>query len=224
MIKANILRRKSLIMKEGSFYSSYIANIVFNAFLSYTAIMLNGITIYSLKKTSSIPKPLKTLLLSLAVSDLGVGLVGQPLYITRLVIEMEQDVKNHPTFYTVYVITQLCFSYATFFGVTLLSLDRFLAIHLHLRYRELVTHKRVVAAVISSWVFSAVVSLNARQMPLFIATIITGACIVASGLLNWKIFVAARRHAYRRVLYLKQVEHLNIETANGRRRKNLRSL
>ena len=37
-------------------------------------------------------------------------------------------------------------------SVAAVSVDRFLAIHLHLRYQELVTHKRVVAVVISIWV------------------------------------------------------------------------
>ena len=40
-----------------------------------------------------------------------------------------------------------------------LSGDRFFAVYLHLRYQELVTHKRVVAVVITKWVFSAFVSL-----------------------------------------------------------------
>ena len=62
-------------------YSTSIANYIFNAFLSYTAIVSNIITIHVLRKTLSLPQPLKTLLLSLAVSDLGVGLLVQPLNI-----------------------------------------------------------------------------------------------------------------------------------------------
>ena len=45
------------------------------------------------------------------------------------------------------------FSSALSLGVVAVSAGRFLAIHLHLRYQELVTHKRVVAGVISIWVF-----------------------------------------------------------------------
>ena len=59
------------------FYSWYIVNCVLNAFLTITAITLNSITIHAIQKTSLLLKPLKTLLLSLAVSDLGVGLVVQ---------------------------------------------------------------------------------------------------------------------------------------------------
>ena len=63
-------------------------NCVFNAFLCLTTIVLNIITIQALRKTSSLPKTLKTLLLSLAVSDLGVGLLVQPLYVAILVMEI----------------------------------------------------------------------------------------------------------------------------------------
>ena len=128
-------------------YSSLILNCVFNAFSAYTATMLNILTIHAMRKTSSLTKPLKTLLLSLAVSDLGVGLLAQPLYIAEMV--------NHADFLlaTFYVV-QIIFTFASFLNVVAISVDRFLAIHLHLRYQELVTHKRVVAVVISIWISS----------------------------------------------------------------------
>ena len=44
------------------------------------------------------------------------------------------------------------FTYASFFGVVALAPDRFLASHFYLRYQEIVTHKRVVAVVISIWI------------------------------------------------------------------------
>ena len=122
-------------MKEAKdLSSSYIANCVLNAFLSYTAIMLNSITIHAIRKTSSLPKPLKTLLLSLAVSDLGVGLIVQPLYIACLVMEIQQNNENNQSFNATsiaYRITSLISTFASFFGVESLSADRFLAIHLH---------------------------------------------------------------------------------------------
>jgi len=42
----------------------------------------------------------------------------------------------------------------SFLGVMAVSADRFLAIHLHLRYQEIVTQKRAVAVVISVWVLA----------------------------------------------------------------------
>ena len=137
--------------------SSLIVNSVFNAFLSYTAIMLNIIIIHALRKTSSLPKPLKTLLLSLAVSDLGVGFLVQPLGVAYFVMRLKENTENSLTvknIYSVLTITSNFFGCASFFGVTALTADRFLAVHLHLRYQELVTRRHVVTVVTSIWLFS----------------------------------------------------------------------
>ena len=56
-------------------------------------------------------------------------------------------------------MVSVLFCLISFFGVVAVSVDRFLAIHLHLRYQELVTHKRVVYVVILIWVFSVLISL-----------------------------------------------------------------
>ena len=115
----------------------YLTLVVFNVFLCFTSILLNIITIQALRKTSSLPKTLKTLLLSLAVSDLAVGLLVQPPYVATLVIEIDQNTNS--TAYRVdavnkaYVIQKKIFVLASHFGVFALSVDRFLAIHLHLR-------------------------------------------------------------------------------------------
>ena len=142
------------------FYSASIADCVFNSFLSYTAIMLNIVTIHAIRKTLSLPRTLKTLLLSLAVSDVGVGLLVQPFYISLLIKWVQQSNIGCSTYKTFQIIMYL-FSSASFGGVVAISVDRFLAIHLHLRYQELVTHKRFVAVVISIWLLSAFSSLMA---------------------------------------------------------------
>ena len=140
------------LSKVEDLHSTYIANCALNSVLSYTAIMLNILTIHAIRKTSSLRKTLKTLLLSLAVSDVGVGLLVQPFYISLLVEWLENSVScaSYMTFHTI----QCLFTSASFSNVVAVSVDRFLAIHLHLRYQELVTHKRVVAVVISIWVLS----------------------------------------------------------------------
>ena len=179
------------------FYSSYIANCVFNAFSCYTAIMLNIITIHAIRKASSLPKPLKTLLLSLAVSDLGIGLLVQPLYIGVLVMMLEPNAENNISFKTLSASIATFFSYPSIFGVTALSIDRFLAIHLHLRYKELVTHKRVVAVVILIWLFSAFLSSLDFWLPYateLIYAVLDSACLVTSAILYCKIYAVVRHH------------------------------
>ena len=198
---------KFCTMTQGNaLYSSLIVNIVFNAFLCYTAIMLNIITIHAIRKTSSLPNPLKTLLLSLAVSDLSVGLLCQPLYIGDLVMLSVPNTGNSVTFIGFFDIVSQLLSYASFFGVTALTVDRFLAIHLHLRYQEIVTHKRVVAVVIFIWVFSAFLSflmlsfylgwLSVNWVTLLaVSAGIEVSCLITSALLYCKIYLAVRHHA-----------------------------
>jgi len=90
---------------------------------------LNILTIHAIRNTLSLPKPLQTWLLSLAVSDLGVGLLVQPLFIA-LMINPTNSTR------TAFNIIVLLFGNASFFGVVAITVDRFLAVHLHLRYQE----------------------------------------------------------------------------------------
>ena len=139
-------------------HSTCVVNCVFNIFLTYTAFMLNIVTIYALHKTSTMPNALKTLLLSLACSDVAVGLFSQPLYTFFLINWLRLD-NLGCNIQQVRTISSTLFSGASFLGVVAVSVDRFLAVHLHLRYQELVTHRRVVIVVIVIWVYNAFLSL-----------------------------------------------------------------
>ena len=185
-------------------YSTSIANCAFNSFLSYIAIMLNIVTIHAIRKTLSLPKTLKTLLLSLAVSDVGVGLLVQPFYISLLVKWIQENDPGCNTYMAFNIIVN------SFWGVVALSVDRFLAIHLHLRYQELVTHKRVVAVVISIWVLSAFSSLmplwvptDVRVLVLSIGNIIG---LLLTTLVYIKIYLAVRHHT-------NQIQVLQVQNA-----------
>ena len=111
------------------------------------------------------PKTLKTLLLSLACSDVAVGLFSQPLYTFSLINWLRLRNSGCIT-KEVATISGYLFSTASFLGVVAVSVDRFLAVHLHLRYQELVTHRRVVIVVIVIWVYNAFLSLMILWGPL----------------------------------------------------------
>ena len=146
---------------KNQFYSSLIVNSVLNAVFSLTAVALNILTIYVMRKSSSLPPTLRTLLLSLAVSDLSVGLLAQPLYVEKLVTALLQNSSDDPasSLRKCTDFIRRVILYASFFSISAVGVDRFLAVHLHLRYQELVTHKRVVAGVVLIWVFSALLSM-----------------------------------------------------------------
>jgi len=198
-------------------HSTYIANCVFNSFLSFTAIMLNIVTIHAIRKASSLPKTLRTLLLSLAVSDLGVGLCVQPFYTSLLVKWLQQNIPSCIT-YKAHSLIATLLSAASFFGVIAVGVDRFLAIHLHLRYQELVTHKRVPAVTIFIWGLSAFVSLASLWVSFATRALFLGITAIVGFLLAIvvyiRIYVAVRRHKnHMQALQVRQVTQAD-EMAN----------
>ena len=171
--------------------SGYIVNVVLNVFSALTAIVFNSITIQAIRKTSSLPNPLKILLLSLAFSDLAVGLVAQPLWIVNLSREEDTEVLS---------IIQSALANASFLGIMALNVDRFLAVHLHLRYRELVTYKRVLSLAILTWVFSALLSSICRWITedlsefMNITIIVWSLCLIFLTVISCRLYFAVRVH------------------------------
>ena len=163
------------------FYPWYILTCILNILLTLTAVVLNSVTIQALRKASSLSKPLRALLLSLTFTDLGVGLLCHPFNIAFLIQWLRQDMESYPTCaaYTAFTFITNSLSKASFFGIAALSIDRFLAIHLHLRYQGLVTHRRVVAVVVLMWILSVFFAL----FRLLVTTDITYVVFAINGLI-----------------------------------------
>ena len=187
-------------------YHTLVACIV-GSILAFTAVVLNVLVILALRNIPSLPrKTLKTLLLSMSVSDLGVGLVAQPLNIYVLVSDIKFFssfilVDHHEAVFKAYRVVANVLTYASFFSIVALSADRFLVIRLQLRYQDAVTHKRAIAGVISFWLLSAVLPLirflgwfPENKIFIFFVTI-QFICLIISGLFYFKIFLALRQHA-----------------------------
>ena len=215
-------------------YSTLVTNCIFNVFLLYTAIALNIITIQALRKTSSLPRTLKTLLLSLAASDLAVGLLAHPVFVAYLISQIQQNTSYNAygTVFTIFsTLQQNILACASFFSVVAITVDRFLAIHLHLRYQELVTHKRVTAVVISIWVISVFLSLvfpaaGLKWIPKRVPGIMFAArdavCFITTGFLHYKIYASVRHHTGHIQALQVQEEAQNTEMTNAvRLRKTL---
>ena len=180
------------------FRPSLVANCVFNSFLSYTTIILNILTIHAIRKTALLPKPLRTLLLSLAASDVGVGLLAQPLHIFILVSWLNRKRIDCISYKRLMAIMKF-FCVSSLFNVVTISVDRFLAVHLHLRYQELVTHKRFIAAVISIWLLSAIISSSVFWNPLGVSLKVIQfvnmtVCLIVVVIVYWRIYIVLKRH------------------------------
>ena len=194
-------------MYHSDLYNNTLVACILNSILAFTAVVLNVLVMLALRNIPSLPrKTLKTLLLSMSVSDLGVGLVAQPLNIYLLVSDIKFFssfilVDHHEAVFKAYRVVANVLTYASFFSIVALSADRFLVIRLQLRYQDAVTHKRAIAGVISFWLLSAVLPLIGLREWLpedifFILTVtIQFISLITAGLFYFKIFLALRQHA-----------------------------
>ena len=197
-------------MHHSDLYNNTLVACILNSILAFTTVVLNVLVILALRKIPSLPrKTLKTLLLSMSVSDLGVGLVAQPLQIYLLVSNINILSRSPPYIWPdhyeavlkAYRVVANVLTYASFFSIVALSADRFLVIRLQLRYQDAVTHKRAIAGVISFWLLSAFLPLFRflgwfPENKIFILFVtIQFICLIISGLFYFKIFLALRQHA-----------------------------
>ena len=125
-----------------------------NIFLSITAAVGNVLILIALKNVSSVHPPTKLFFRCLAVTDLCVGLIVQPFYATYImshIIKMNTNVLNYISSLVGGIGVTLC-------GVsgltsTAISVDRLLALLLGLRYRHVVTLRRVCVVITCFWIF-----------------------------------------------------------------------
>ena len=150
-------RYKILVQHYGTFMVIFC---VLMLTFSVVATLANLLVIRALWKTSSIPATLKKLFLSLAFSDLAMGILAQPMVgiMVAVMLKMAAASGNFdffcPTILTISYFTLFLLASASFLNITAIAVDRLLAISLHLRYQELVTPKRIVIALLSVWLTS----------------------------------------------------------------------
>ena len=130
-----------------------------NLAICISAILENILILAAFRKVSSLHPPSKLLFECLAFTDLGVGLLHQPLHIASFTLH-----KNAKT--CSYIKLASWIVAVTFCGVSLLTLavvsvDRLLALTLKLRYRQVVTLRRTQFIIATLWVGSSVSGLVA---------------------------------------------------------------
>ena len=125
------------------------AFVALNTFFSITAILGNILILIALNKVTSICPPTKLLFRCLAVTDLCVGLVTQPLFTVKLLASLNDN--EHFYVASIEVISSQVLCGVSLLTSTAMSVDRLLTLSLGLRYRYLVTLRRVRALIISFW-------------------------------------------------------------------------
>ena len=149
--------------------------------ISITAFLGNALIIVALQKVSSLHPPSKLLLGCLACTDLGVGLISQPLF-SGFYLSPEHS-KSCYYLWIIFYIVGGTISGVSLLTVTAISVDRLLALLLGLRYRQVVTVRRVWALVVSFWLFCIFAAMTGFYM-FRITTGIAGSVLVLSILIS----------------------------------------
>ena len=178
----------------------YIAIAAVNIVLSITASLGNILILIALRKVTSIHPPTKLLFQCLAITDLGVGLISQPLmaanflavYIKNLDFKI-WNISLYPLLWS----SSIIFSGVSGFASTALSVDRLLALFLGLRYRHVVTLKRVRAVLACGCLASLLIVLVWNQFggktARIIITIYLTLCLIISLFSYTKIVLRLRQ-------------------------------
>lgn len=175
----------------------YITTCSINALFCPLAVFGNAVVFYSISRTQNLHDPAHLLLASLALTDLTVGLIQQPLYVIYKAAEINRLAR-------ISCIAGLLTNMLTgvlpglsFLIVTLVTLDRYLALHLHLRYKAIVTRPLVIKVILVSLaLFTVAVSFYPwkPRVSLFIAIATIPLFLFISTISYFKIYRIVRKH------------------------------
>ena len=167
-----------------------IINCVLNAPLMLISILGNALVLAAIIQTPCIRSTSLIMICSLAVSDLLVGLIAQPLYIA-FQLTKDRSVEH------VWVVIGPSLCGASLLTMTAISMDRFLALHYHMRYATLVTKSRVKYTLVIMWLISSLGSVFffwSKHVHSFLLGLSTVLCLIVSTISYIRIYLIVRRH------------------------------
>ena len=137
---------------EPGIHDQFVFLSVLNIFLSVTAFFGNALILVALCKESSLHPPSKLLLRSLATTDFCVGLITEPLAVAYWMSVANEDWITCRSVSAAFRITSVALGGVSLVTMTLISVDRLLALLLRVRYRQVVTLKLTYMIVVSAWI------------------------------------------------------------------------
>ena len=221
--------RDEFLLTEG-IYNHLLAIISINSISVLPTVLSNALVIFAVATRGQLRNESTILLACLAGADLLTGLLGQPI---RIATEVQRILKKG-TFCSalerVSTLSLIWHILATLTHLVLITTDRYIAIKKPLRYREIVTTRRVTVAVISGWAFTIFVTIqesilaavnsdtNIYSIYLTISTItVTGfASISIIAIVGIYLYIFSETRRQQRI----EIEHLSVEEITTIRKNN----
>ena len=194
---------------------SHIITSALNVPSMLVAILGNSLVLAAILSTPSLRSPAILLLCNLAVSDLLVGLAIQPVFIASAF----HSTRLPASIWFILSYSACGISLCT---MTAIAVDRFLALHYHLRYSTMVTSFRIKTFLTVQWlksfIFSGIYFWSLRIFFLYI-TIFVCLCLIISVFCYLRIFKIVR-HQQKKI----QCQHQAVNLPQGSTISNLLQL
>ena len=173
--------------------TTVIVNCALNVPLMLLSILGNGLVLVAITRTPSIRSNSMILLGSLAVSDLLVGVIAQPLFIAS------ELTKNNALVLQLSQMTVISLCGVSLSIITAITLDRFLALHYHLKYAGLVIKPRVQCTLVMIWLTIIFVMPSFRLWTtertfFLLAAVVTVVCLITSTFCYVRIYLIVVHH------------------------------
>ena len=123
------------------------------------ASIANALVLVSIWRTPSLHSPSNVLLFGLAVSDMGVGLLVGPSSFVAVISKSKSLALVFCISTAILSLAGGLLLFASLATITAISLDLYLALYLHLRYREIVTVKKMTVLLVGIWACAVVITL-----------------------------------------------------------------
>ena len=178
-------------------HNHLIVLLTLNGFVAITAFLGNTLILVALHKEISLHAPSKLLFRNLATTDLCVGIIAEPLSVTYFVSILNERRGFCRYAFAMTGITSHILSGVSLFSLTAISVDRLLALLLGLRYRQVVTLKRIYRIVVVSWVVSTAggtMLLWNKRITLWYVCVVVALCVVTLTFCYTKIFLTLRHN------------------------------
>ena len=116
----------------------YIFACGINTIISISSTLGNILVLCAIRKCESLHSPSKALLFSLAMTDLFVGIGVLPLFIAYHLTIILEMLNYYCVIAASYATTSRFISSASFFTIVTISVERYMAFRLRLRYRAVI--------------------------------------------------------------------------------------
>ena len=173
-----------------AFYVIILSTSVVVSILSPLAVVANGLILAAIWRKPSLRTPSYVLLAGLALTDLGTGLISQPIYVTNWLIFLLEPRMNEVDNKPVFVINAMAYGSASFFSGITISLMTVMSIErwLHMSRRSWISVRRAYSIVVSLFFF--LIPVTAYRVFQKVKQVVTPETDVSAGLIMSFLLIA----------------------------------